>query len=542
MDPSERSSLELRWSNQATPNAERTVAVTARTLTHTQLGPWEGSTRLEFALAPGPDERRCSIRWSLAESDAPRPAAMKPGHWLIASPKAPVQMMVLGPTALEFDLEAELPGEQGIATIEITGPKGELPRTLTLPFNSLAPEGGPPSSLVLIAESGPRRVVFRTDGSRVLVRASLRRPVEELDRSVAAARAVRFEDTELPLRPSYERSLEYWPAGTAARPVETIGESRSARVGRLGTFEAGLSFSRTDIAEADDPRPRNRLRGTLRWRRELVPRRAWLRLSGHGQGRQGAGTAGGGGATLYAQRRPLGLRGVASASAWWERYANAPAWAANASLRLDRPIGLTPSLALVPIVSAAYRLQSLSPANVDLELEPSHAQVYSKYLEEHPLALTPGLRLRWYAFRDLLLAGQVDATSNADLRSVDHLDTSVDLRGIIDTRIPLLVRYGGSYNWSLRFEDQHRPETFLRHGPSLVAGLTYIIHGIARVNLDVGDTVYISAPFATRNAATVFLSFELTLGRDIRDTSPMERLFRPMYRYKWWRPTEEPGR
>lgn len=108
----------------------------------------------------------------------------------------------------------------------------------------------------------------------------------------------------------------------------------------------------------------------------------------------------------------------------------------------------------------------------------------------------------------------------------------------MDTRVPLLIRYGGSYAWSLRVQDEHRSQTFLRHGPRVNAGLTWVIRSVGRLNLDIRDTVYLSQPFPARNGVDLVLSFELTLGRGIRDTAPMEKLFRSTYRQEWWQSSQ----
>jgi hypothetical protein len=224
-------------------------------------------------------------------------------------------------------------------------------------------------------------------------------------------------------------------------------------------------------------------------------------------------------------------------SAWSERYAGAPAWSLRASLVVDRPTNLVPTVVLIPFVRGTILYQSLDEPDYDPAAEDSHPPVYSPYFEDHPLAITPGARVRWFPFQDLQVVGELSTTPNSDFASIDHVDAELGVHGIVLTRVPLLVRYGGTYGSSLRLVDEDRGRTFVRHGPRLEAGLTYIVGDIGRLNLDVFDTVYFSRPFGTRNGLDVILSFELTLGRGIRDTAPMEMLFRPQYQTKWWQPS-----
>ncbi|MCX4245299.1 hypothetical protein [Paraliomyxa miuraensis] len=532
--------LRVRVGEAKGPTTTHALVPSPRTVTRLRLPASEGSLRLEVSLPAGHQEQRCALRWTVIEPTEPPPAPERPMRWLLARPNSPVESIVLGPTTLEVTLAPEREGTAAPATVTLGGLDGTDARVVSVPTN------GEPA-LVLVPEPGPRRVVVDAATGGVLVRLSLRRgsttapAPDEGEAEDEAEAARRRPASRLSLGPAFERARILWPSGLAATPWEHVGEPYLERVSPLGSWQTALAFSRTDIAEADDPRPRNQLRGSVLWRRELAPSHVWIKLAGHGQGRDGAGAAGGAAATLYAQRGPRRLRGMASVSAWSERYAGAPAWSLHATLRIDRPMAIRPALVLVPFVRADYIHQSLDEPDYAPDAEPSHPQVYSPYLEDHPLALTPGARLRWFPFQDLQLAGEVSTTPNANMATIDHLDASLDLQGIVDTRRPLLVRYGGSYGGSLRLADEDRSRTFLRHGPSLNAGLTYLFPAIGRLNLDVRDTLYLSRPFAVRNGFDIVLSFELTLGRGIRDTAPMELLFRPLYRTQWWRPPVEEG-
>lgn len=525
--------LVVRTGSAAAVAVERTLATTPRAVVRDRLALPAGSVRVELALPSGREEQRCALRWSVVDAGASLPTPQRPKRWLLATKGSPVEVIVLGPTTLQLELAPVNEGTPAAATVELADLRGGPPRALAVTAGA--------SSTLLVPEPGPRRVVVRTNDAELLVRLALRvgtpteaplAPAPEDDEQRDAPRMA----SSLSLGPAVERSRILWPAGTHARPYERIGSAPAERPSRAGAFEAALGYSRTDIPETDAPRPRDQVRGSLLWRRELVPNHVWLKLAGHSQWRELAGTAGGGGATAFAQLGPRRLRGTLAVAGWSERYAGAPAWSLHASLAIDRPIGLAPTVALVPFVKAAYVHQSLDDPDFAPDVEASHPQVYSPYLEDHPLALTPGARVRWFPLQDLQLAGAVSLTPNSSMASLDHVDADLDLEGIASLRVPLLLRYGGAYSASLRLADDDRDQTFLRHGPRLHAGLTYVILRIGRLNLDVHDTLYLARPFPVRNGVDVVASFELTLGRGIRDTAPMERLFRPQYRTEWWEP------
>lgn len=531
--------LGLRTGAPEHPDAEQTVSVPARSIHRIQLDAPEGRLRLELSLPPDRPELRCSVRWQLEPPPQDSPEPQRPLRWFLAESGSPVEVIVLGPTTARISLQPE--SDPTPAVVEIADLHGSIHSTVSVP--QLDP--GTTELTLLVTRPGPQRIRVSAPKDPLLVRVAMRRDEQAAPEGGAeSGDAPSPDDGAPPSAAALDGSAHpLWPAAGRTRPGQRVGDGASAAASRGGTLEAAVGFSRTDIAEADDFRPRNRLRGSLIWRRELWARHMWLKVAGHAQGRQGAGAAGGGAATLYAQRGPRAIRGFASATGWWERYAGRPAWSARATLHLDRPVGLSPSVAIIPFVRASYRHQLLDEGDVDLDAEPSHAQVYSAYVEDHPLAVTPGARARWYPYEDLQLSAEVSATPNADFGSIDHVDTELRAQGIVDTRVPLLIRYGGAYELSARLEDEDRSRSFLRHGPRANVGLTYVFGRIGRLNLDVRDTVYLSRPFATRNGFDVVLSFELTRGRGVRDTSPMEMLFRPMVRYRWWdEPTQERAR
>lgn len=535
--------LEIHMGDPVGATTHRSLATPARTIVHERLALLPGATRLELELPGGSEERRCAVRWVAADPAAPVPTAEHPKRWLLARPGSPVEAIVLGPTTLQLEVAPGRDAEAVTATVELASLTGEDARTLTV-------TPGEPSTL-LVARPGPLRVAVTTAGDELLVRLALRRDtgVEPLATPIDADDDERPPSRPLSTRslgPAFERARILWPAGANARLHERIGEPTVDRTSRIGSFEAALGYSRTDISETDAPRPRDQLRGSLLWRRELVPERVWIKLASHTQGRSGAGAAAGAEATVYAQRGPRRLRGSGSVAAWSERYAGAPAWSLRVSAVVDRPTNITPTLVLVPFVRGLLVFQSLDEPGFAPATEASNPAVYSPYLEDHPLAITPGARLRWFPFQDLQLVGEVSTTPNSDFASIDHVDAELGLHGIVLTRIPLLVRYGGSYGSSLRLADADRSRTFVLHGPRLAVGLTYMLGRgqragqqagwLGRLNLDVYDTVTLSELLPARNGVDVILSLDLVLGRGIRDSSPMEMLFRPQYRNQWWQP------
>ena len=539
--PDEEFSIEVRTADSITPMKEDALVLPRRRARTKKLPSLRGSVRIELRLPPGAPERRCAVRWKLLRASTETIVSERPMRWLRAEPGRPVEVIVLGPTALRLNLEPRTEDAPTTATVEIADLAGTNPQVLSLPVEAVT-EGGSTPTTLLVPQAGAQRLTITADDAGLLARVAVRRSGEGSKEDIAGQLAALgiAADTPEPTTAATildgEQPGPYWPSGAGARPIERIADAPSDATGKLGSFAAELGFSRTDIAEADNPRPRNRLRGSLLYRRELYRDHIWLKLAAHGQGRDGAGGAGGAAATAYAQLGARRLRGRASVASWAERYGTTPASSVRATLHLDRPLGITPSLAIIPYFRSSYRYQSLEDAQFDADVDPSHAQVFSSYVEDHPLVLTPGVRLRWYPFRDLQVNTEVRATPNSVPDSLDHVDGAASIQGIIDTRLPLLVRYGGGYRASLRFADDDRPDTFLRHSPSLNAGATWIFRSLGRLNLDLRDTVYLSRLFAPRNGVDLVLSFELTLDRGVRDTSPMELLFRPAYRYRWWQP------
>lgn len=528
--------LEIRMGDATGTPTHRSPTTPARTLVRERLALPQGTTRLELELPPGSAERRCAVRWLAADPTAPLPTPEHPKRWLMALPRSPVEVIVLGPTTLQLEVAPGREGEAVGAAVELASPSGQGARTLAV-------SPGAPIT-ILVAEPGARRVRVTTSRGELLVRLAMRRDTG-VEAVPAPAPAEADEQppsrpmSTLSLGPAFERARILWPAGTSARLHERIGEPLVDRTSGIGSFETALGYSRTDIPETDDPRPRDQLRGSLLWRRELWPERVWIKLGGHTQGRRGAGAAAGGEATVYAQRAPRRLRGSASVAAWSERYAGAPAWSLRAALVVDRPLTVTPTVVLVPFVRGIFVHQSLDEPDYVPAVEASNPTVYSPYLEDHPLAITPGARVRWFPFQDLQLVGEVSTTPNSDFGSIDHFDAALGVFGIVLTRIPLLVRYGASYGSSLRFADADRARTLALHGPRVDAGLTYLVgpNGwIGRLNLDVYDSITLTELLPARNGLSVILSFDLVLGRGIRDSSPMEMLFRPQYRNQWWQP------
>lgn len=528
--------LEIRMGDAVGTTTHRSPTTPARTLVRERLALPQGATRLELELPPGSEERRCAVRWLAADPTAPLPTPTHPKRWLLARPRSPVEAIVLGPTTLQLEVAPGREGEAVTATVELAAPDGRGARTLAV-------SPGVPST-ILVAEPGARRVRVTTASGELLVRIAMRRDTGSATLPAptepeADERPAKRPMSTLSLGPAFERARILWPAGTTARLHERIGEPLVERTSNIGSFEAALGYGRTDIPETDAPQPRDQLRGSVLWRRELWSEKVWIKLGGHTQGRSGAGAAAGGEATVYAQRAARRLRGSASVAAWSERYAGAPAWSLRAALVVDRPITVTPTVVLVPFVRGAFVHQSLDEPDYVPAAELASPTVYSPYVEDHPLAITPGARVRWFPFQDLQLVGEVSTTPNSDFGSIDHVDADLGVHGIVLTRIPLLVRYGAGYGSSLRFADADRARTLALHGPRLDVGLTYMLGPsgwLGRLNLDVEDSITLTELLPARNGLSVVLSLDLVLGRGIRDSSPMEMLFRPQYRNQWWQP------
>lgn len=521
-----------------------------RTSTRRLLGPMEpGDHRIELVLPDRPEAVVCALRWvpdpTAVGLVAPRPPLLR--RWFVAEPGAPVEIAVAGPTAVGVYVR---PVDEAVSEFDVELVRSELDgrdrRSESMhaswPLEDV--DGGPlaVNRTVLVTSPSPVRLSIRPTATPVLVRLYLRQadepalaPPPEAPAAATSSAAAAESEPASP-QPSW---VKYWPAPPPRATPDQVGEPPEVLRNRFGSTEFEFRFSRRDIADADDPRPRNQIRGTVSWRREMLADKVWLKLFGRIQGREGAGAAASGGATLYGQLDPRRLRGTLHLDFWGEEYRGGSAWSARVSTEVDRPIQVFRTVVLVPGVLAAVRYQALDEPQVDQLLEPTHAEVYNQYIEDHPFALVPNVKARWYPYRDLAVLGETSLTMNSDLQSVDHYDLGGGVEGLLETPYPLFFRYGAGYNVSNRFADRHRPSFFARHELSFQAGLIYTLVGLGRISLDLRDTVFVTPRFPVRNNLDVILAFDLALGRGVTDTSPMEMLFRELLQLEWWREARE---
>ena len=500
------------------------------------------TSRVAFRLDGADPRFLCSVRRPPTASSVP---VLQSRQWLLARPDRPVRTTVLGPTVLQIEARHGAPHLGRAIDTFVTVSHGASVRTqsLQLPSDRDAnvqvtagtqrPLGTRVVHEVLLPERGPVTIVLEPGFAQMLTRLAVRESLPAPDVPPA--------DDPYPRLRARVASLgtPYWPGAPPRVSSQDIGEPSGLVTHRLGSLEVELRLGRDDISEFDEFRPRFRVRNTVTWRRELVPDHLWIRAETAGQWRDLSGLAGGAEARIYGQLGPRRLRGVAAASTWGEEVAGRGEWSARGLLRLDWPVQVAPRVTVVPEVVATYRHQSLTIEAAGAVREGIHPQVYSRYVANHPLAVTPRVSARIRPLQDQVLVLGLSTTPNSDFRSNERTEADVDLRGIFDSRHSIMIGYRAGYQASLRFADEDRSDFYVRNRIRGGIDFVYLFVGAGRLTVSVVDSVYLSRPFPAQNVVELVLSFDLTAGRGIRDSSPMELSFRNLYELRWWKQGEE---
>jgi hypothetical protein len=366
-------------------------------------------------------------------------------------------------------------------------------------------------------------VVLRPQDGRVLVRLWHRRDVAagplELEPEPAPETAASLPGTDAPPASGMLVQPGAFASGNA------LGGELWQPAGRSPwpTLSVGFSFRRDELAERDlESEPLgNRFQLDVAWRRQLVPERFWLRAESALRWHPGSQPAYGASLDLVWRQLPLGLRIDLMGRAYAQSAADSFAWTAQSRLRVGRSFRLQPSLTLIPALAVQARFYSLAPGAA-VVLDPL---VYNQYDVTHRSGLRPEATLFWQPFQDQLGLVRARYVTNEDFYSADRAEIELAWRGVgawprID--IPLFELH---YRPGLRFDDEHRSRSYVRHDLGLRLDWSLWNGKSGRWLLEVRDEVYLSSVVGNRNVFLLGIRYDAVDGRGLRDMLPIEYRF-----------------
>ena len=492
-----------------------------------------GRHRVEVELDGASRGHLCSVR---LRDKVGAVGSVRPTTWRVARPGQPVEVVVLGPTTMAIEGRALLGGGDGARGLTVAAARGRgLLRTrasLILPIvlDPLAvPEaertihpGVAVTRVIALPDSGAHRVVISTTRGAALVRLQQR-----LDGEAVA----------LPRPPV--RSLDLGgivdEVGPIALPAATLPAVATAprAVQRFGTTTAEVHVGTDDLDGADDQAQRVTSSVRLGWARELLARRMWLQVAPVLRPREGTPMTGGGELALQVLFPRAGLRTRAAGEVLGSRGLGEAAWSVRGALRIDRPTWIGRRLQLLPSAELALRGQSLGPAAL-VASDPIHPRIYTKYAATHPIALRPGLELRWQRWQDARVYAATDVVINSDFKGLDQWNLRGGMVGVMAVLQRVVPEFAAEYEASVRMRDQFRGLTYVQHRVRAGVGFGVWVRRSARVVFGVSDSLFASTALGVRNVLDVWLRIDLVLGRGLRDFGPLDMAFRPVREPRLW--------
>lgn len=553
VDAGARLQVELRAEGEASSHVQQLEVHDAQTLAVELAITRKARHRLEVALGDDP-LWQCSLRTAIGAGASASPiATRRRATWWTAGPNRGVELVVLGPTALQIESrpvvvpapEPESPDANAPAVlrVEVTplrAPEPELPERPpselgALPLAATLEQaviteqrrrfsvGAASESLVLLTEPGPHRVRITSESGRALVRVRMRR-----DRPEAPPPA-RVSLLELAPSEAPPLELDLRLPVPMPEPIEIHAIDRLSTLrNHIGSFDANLVVGLDDLSDVDDLRPRLGSSLRLGWRRALVPRRLWVAIAGDLLVRERSGVAGGGLVRLSSFVPRAGLRVGVELRALAQPYHGRTAGSVVTSAFIDRPTMLGRWLQLRPGVSFAYRWQSLRPASLAADGVEAHPLVYTRYVHDHPLLLRPELGLRAFPLQDLVAFFETALTPNSNLASLDTFDMELGVEGNAREPRAWLPLYRFGYQSSLRFADADRSAFYVRHRLEASLGAGVWLRDVALLSFGVRDRLYVTQrdEALLRNVIELWLRVDAVFGRRLIDQGQRERWFR----------------
>lgn len=463
-------------------------------------------------------------------------AILRPGRMHVADARHPVEATVLGPTTLRVEARRYMDEPPVTLAVEArparaAEPAAPITRQVRVDAGQDPSASGAASrdvrlsrastTVLVLPASGVYRVALRPQGGRALVRLWHRRDVP--------AAPVALEPEPAPEAATALPGAEA-PAGMVAQPGAfasgyALGGAlwQTERLAYWPTLSAGLSFRRDELAERDleDEPLGNRFQLDVAWRRQLVPERFWLRVESALRWHPGSQPAYGTSLDLVWRRLPLGLRVDVMGRAYAQSAADTFAWSAQSRLRVGRSFRLQPSLTLLPALAVQARSYSLAPG-AGVVMDPL---VYNRYDVTHRSGARPEATLFWRPFQDQLGLVRARYVTNEDFYSADRAEIELAWRGVgpwprMD--IPLFELH---YRPGLRFDDEHRSRSYVRHDLGLRLDWSLWNGKSGRWLLEVRDEVYLSTVVGNRNVFLLGIRYDAVDGRGLRDMLPIEYRF-----------------
>jgi hypothetical protein len=532
----------VRWRVDGGPEQTREVPFAQATT----LGPIalsRGRHEVEVVLDDRDHTVRLAVRFAanraIARETTPDGAAipiLRPGRMHVADAQHPVEATVLGPTTIRVEARRYMDEPPVTLAVEArperaVEPAAPITRQVRVDASQDPSASGDESRAVRLSQAsttvlvlpapGVYRLVLRPQGGRALVRLWHRRDVAAapLELEPAPETAASLPDTDAPPASGMTVTPGAFASGNA------LGGAlwRPAGLSPWPTLSVGLSFRRDELAERDleDEPLGNRFQLDVAWRRQLVPERFWLRVESALRWHPGSQPAYGTSLDLVWRRLPLGLRVDVMGRAYAQSAGDSFAWTAHSRLRAGRLFRLQPSLTLLPALAVQARSYSLAPG-AGVVLDPL---VYNQYDVTHRSGLRPEATLLWQPFQDQLGLVRARYVTNEDFYSADRAEIELAWRGVgawPRTDIPLFELH---YRPGLRFDDEHRSRSYVRHDLGLRLDWSLWNGKSGRWLLEVRDEVYLSSVVGNRNVFLLGIRYDAVDGRGLRDMLPIEYRF-----------------
>ncbi len=532
----------VRWRVDGGPEQTREVPFAQATT----LGPValsRGRHEVEVVLDDRDPTVRLAVRFAanraIARETTPDGAAiaiLRPGRMHVADAQHPVEATVLGPTTIRVEARRYMDEPPVTLAVEARPeraiePAAPITRQVRVDASQDPSASGDESRSVRLSQAsttvlvlpapGIYRVVLRPQGGRVLVRLWHRRDVAgvPVELEPAPETAASLPGTDAPSAPGMSVQPGAFTSGNALG-----GELwQPAVLSPWPTLSVGFSFRRDELAERDleDEPLGNRFQLDVAWRRQLVPERLWLRVESALRWHPGRQPAYGTSLDLVWRQLPLGLRVDVMGRAYAQSASDSFAWTAQSRLRVGRSFRLQPSLSLIPALAVQARSYSLAPG-AGVVIDPL---VYNQYDVTHRSGLRPEATLFWQPFQDQLGLVRARYVTNEDFYSADRAEIELAWRGAgawPRTDIPLFELH---YRPGLRFDDEHRNRSYVRHDLGLRLDWSLWNGTSGRWLLEVRDEVYLSSVVGNRNVFLLGIRYDAVDGRGLRDMLPIEYRF-----------------
>lgn len=448
----------------------------------------------------------------------------------IARANQPQVVTVLGPTTLWVQGRAVNPDANPVTLDIVAEPaKGERVRTTTVlsTDRDLEARGDPGREI---------KVSLPVDSFLVLAEGERYRITVKPSRGEVAIRMARRDDKKgkipRPPGPWYVGAAQpARPFSLPALPSPLHGVSgalyRDQPPATSGTWSIEASGGQESRREEDlaPEVSRYRAQTEIAFRRELSPRRSWLRISALGRYRENTDPIAGAGAELYFVDLPGDALLDLTAFGYTQRFSDGQALNAKLDARLARRFRLSDNLWLVPRIEATASFLNTTPKIAmegnerGEEIDPD---VYTDFRYEHPFGGTGRLEFSWSPFQDLLMTIGGYATSNADFASLDRAGGVAELRALLPFFGETLA--GIAYRPGYRFADEDRMLAIWRHDLSAQLSWSLWRGGSGRLVISLWNDLSVSSG-PTSNAFGLALRYDITRRRGLIDFQPDEVLF-----------------